>query len=229
MTYDPEQILAEEFQLMLTKEPGFSVVSGDLRRWSGLINQLTIEITLDEMHPFVHPVTKIRGSLKHPNINSDGSLSLQILDEWEPRYRIPDLISAIRRLFSHSTASPARRIVSSSPTPSYSSAPSSSRAASNNVEQLQFEIVGYQEEIEVLTEQLSTRRASLVKETVSYKKDKFKASPDEEKTAELSAVKDLLELIEVKYEEADIDQVEYVRLFKKYIKRKYILQNTIHN
>jgi len=226
MTYDPEQILAEEFQLMLTKEPSFSVVSGDLRRWSGLINQVSIEIILDEMHPFVHPVTKVRGSLNHPNVNPDGSLSLQILDEWEPKYRIPDLISAIRRLFSHLTASAPRRVVSSSPAPSYS-APSARVSGSANIEQLQFDIVGYQEEIEELSDQLSAKRASLVKETTSYKKDKFKASPDEEKRAELSAVKDLLELIEVKYEEADIDQVEYVRLFKKYIKRKYILQNTV--
>jgi ubiquitin-protein ligase len=227
MTYDPEQILAEEFQLILSKEPGFSVVNGDLRRWSGLINQLTIDITLDEMHPFVSPVTKIRGSLKHPNINPDGSLALQILDEWEPKYRIPDLIAAIRRLFSHSTSSSPSRVSSSPSTLAYSSVQPSRPTDFTNIEQLQFDIVGYQEEIETLTEQLSTRRASLVKETSSYKQQQFKASPVEEKTAELAAVNDLLELIEVKYEEADIDQVEYVRLFKKYIKRKYILQNTI--
>ncbi|MHA1912458.1 MAG: ubiquitin-conjugating enzyme E2 variant [Candidatus Kariarchaeaceae archaeon] len=228
MTYDPEQILAEEFQLMISKEPSFSVVNGDLRHWSGLVNQLTIDILLNEMHPFVSPVTKIRGSLKHPNINPDGTLSLQILDEWEPRYRIPDLLAAIRRLFSHSTPSSSPRTVSSFPSaPTYSSAPVSSRTVSDNYEQLQFDIVGYQEEIETLNEQLSTKRASLVKETASYKKNQLKSSPVIEKKAELTAVIDLLELIEVKYEEADIDQVEYVRLFKKYIKRKYILQNTI--
>ncbi len=226
MTYDPEQILAEEFQLMLSKEPAFSVVSGDLRHWSGLINQLTVDIKLDEMHPFVSPVTIIRGSFDHPNINSDGSLSLQILDEWEPRYRIPDLISAIRRLFSHKTPS-SRPVSSSPPTSTYSSVSSSRPTDSSNAEQLQFDIIGFQEEIEALSEQLSTKRASLVKETSSYKKKQFKASPVEENTAELAAVKDLLELIEVKYEEADIDQVEYVRLFKKYIKRKYVLQNTV--
>ena len=117
MTYDPEQILAEEFQLMLSKEPGFNVVNGDLRHWSGLVNQFSIDIVLDEMHPFVSPVTKIRGSLKHPNINSNGTLSLQMLDKWEPRYRIPDIVAAIRRLFSHATPSSSPRVVSSSSSP----------------------------------------------------------------------------------------------------------------
>lgn len=235
MTYDPEQILVEEFQLMLTQEPSFGIVEGDLRHWTGKINQITLDIKLDEMHPFVRPVIKIRGSFKHRNVNRDGSLSLQILDEWEPSNRISGVIAAIRRLFSHLPSSSSHRPVStvSSSRPSVqtvssvSSSARSTRGSSSSLEQLQFDIVGFQEEIETINEQLSTKRASLVKETSSYHKFEIKSSPDQESKAELFAVNDLLELIEVKFEEADIDQVEYVRLFKKYIKRQYILQNTV--
>ena len=39
---------------------------------------------------------------------------------------------------------------------------------------------------------------------------------------QLLALNDLLELLSIKFEEADIDQVDFFRLYRKYIKEQYV-------
>ena len=64
---------------------------------------IILEIVLpSNYYPFVKPHVLVRTPIKHPNLDDDGILSLQLLEEWTPVYRLKHVIGAARRLFLNS-------------------------------------------------------------------------------------------------------------------------------
>ena len=214
MDFDSDKIIATELDWVYRNEPTFQV-NGNV--FIGKIGRtpegedIQLRILVPEFYPIVKPDVNILNNISHPNIRSDGKLDLQLLDEWEPHYKLKDIISASRRLFiSYSS----RASLSS---PSTKTTPS---GIEKEINDLQVEIANYNRQInELKGKQL--RDAGIKSAAVGSLKISKKIDLD----CLLQALQDLLELLEVKFEEAEITQIDFFRLYRRYV-REYHLTNT---
>ncbi|MCH8908872.1 MAG: hypothetical protein IH840_17435 [Candidatus Heimdallarchaeota archaeon] len=217
MDLNSDKIIAEEFDYVLKNEPTFRINGNQLVGKVGRTadgDDILINISFPEFYPIIKPEVFVLNGLKHPNINPNRALDLQILDEWEPFYRIKDVISATRRLFIHSKARIVK-IASDRSTPSM--------APSN----LEIEIGKIQSEISDMNSKINELKSKKLA-TAGVKSAVTGSMPiSKELDAECTALAlaDLLELLEIKFEEADVDQTDFFRLYRKYIRDYYL---TIH-
>ncbi|RMG26138.1 MAG: hypothetical protein D6732_21585 [Methanobacteriota archaeon] len=215
---DFDKVLKEERKYLAKNEPTFYQDDPNGRIFVGKVGRLAtgedirIRIEFPEFYPIVKPVVKVSPSMSHPNVDNDGNLDLQLLAEWEPSYRVKDIISAARRLFIHSRNLAQRK----TPTQTPVQVQASPTITDTELERLAAQVESLQKELALLEAQ---GRQQL---EASFKKQGFdlqklpNVSPEKELKAELMALEDLLELLDFKFEEAEIDQTDFFRLFKHY-------------
>lgn len=218
MTQDFDRIIAQEFAWITKNELTFiirgNILTGKVGRTSSG-ESIQVQISIPEFYPIVRPNIRVLTKITHPNIDPDGTLNLQISDEWTPEYRLKDVISSIRRLFVRSKGS----IVDKTPV-----IRSETSHLENQIQDLQKEIADYNKKItEVKTQQLSTVGGTSVGIA------SFKINQRMDAECQLNAMNDLLELLKMKFEEAELDQINFFRLYKKYIRERYIIVRQLNS
>ncbi|MHA2249699.1 MAG: ubiquitin-conjugating enzyme E2 [Candidatus Kariarchaeaceae archaeon] len=216
MNIDTGKIIAEEIDWIYRNEPTFHSYDNSFtgkigRTESG--EDIRIQLTLPEFYPIIRPDVQVLAEIQHPNINPDKTLDLQLLDEWEPIYRLKDVISAARRLFIRSRSS----IKSIS-----KSVPREDNILEQEIIAIQKDIADYNQKITELKSQ-QLQKAGIQTGAVGA----LKISKQLDAECHLLALNDLIELIIVKFEEADIDQVDFFRLYRRYIKEQYIVTQEV--
>lgn len=213
MSDNPDLIIAQELDWIMRNEPTFSVNGNHFTGKVGRApdgEDIIIDIVVPEYYPFIKPEVKVITHISHPNINSDRTLDIQLLDMWEPNYRMKDIITSVRRLFVKSSKS-----ISIASTPQ--SAPSRSEQ----------EIIEIQNEIAEYNRKINELKAAKLKSAGvnSIAVGSMQISHKLDLECQILALNDLVELLEVKFEEADIDQTDFFRLYRKY-RREWYIQNT---
>ncbi len=212
---DSDRIIAEEYRWVFDNEPTFHLNGNVLKGKVGRTpdgDSIVISITVPEFYPIIKPEIKVVTKISHPNIDENMNLSLQMMDEWEPSYRLRDIIANARRLFIKSKRS-IRSIKPSLPKRSIQVEASS---------RLEDEILRLQKQITELNKQITDVKTDKLKQAGIQQSAAFKVSAFSDLTAQLNALEDLIELLEIKFEDADIDQTDFFRLYRKYIKEKYV-------
>ncbi|MCE7736355.1 MAG: hypothetical protein GPJ54_15850 [Candidatus Heimdallarchaeota archaeon] len=213
MSDNPDLIIAQELDWIVRNEPTFSVNGNQFTGKVGRApdgEDIIISIIVPEYYPFIKPEVKVITNISHPNINSDRSLDMQLLDMWEPNYRMKDIITSTRRLF-----------VKSSKSISIASTPQSTPSRSEQ------EIIEIQNEIAEYNRKINELKAAKLKSAGidSIAVGSMQISHKLDLECQILALNDLVELLEVKFEEADIDQTDFFRLYRKY-RREWYIQNT---
>ena len=224
---DTELITAQEFEWVVNNEPSFHIEG---RSFVGKVGRtssgkdILIEIKLpEEFYPVVKPTVRMRSKIEHPNIDSNGELALQLLDEWDPKYRVKDIIVTARRLFLKSkqlVQEQATTPITSKPLPNQSS---EITELQNKISYLQQELSKYSQEInQVKAEKLGNEK---IKSALGQ--NAIPISARNELIATHKALTDLLGLIEYKFEDASMDEIVFFRLYKKYIREYYIVSKKL--
>jgi ubiquitin-protein ligase len=211
MDVDTDKIMAQEFDWIFKNEPTFQSSKDTFTGKVGRIHSgedIHIRISVPEFYPIIRPTVKVLADIDHPNIDTDGTLALQLLDEWEPSYRLKDVISAARRLFIRSKKSIRSTV----------------RDDGGKHHTLEQEIILIQKEINQYNQNITKLKGKQLEsagiQNAAVGSLEISRAVDVE--CQLLALNDLLELLSVKFEEADIDQVDFFRLYRKYIKEQYI-------
>ena len=218
-----EKVLKEERKYLAKNEPTFYQADPDGRVFVGKVGRLAtgedirIRIEIPEFYPIVKPTVTVMPEMVHPNVDGNGRLDLRLLNEWEPSYRVKDIIAAARRLFIHSRNLARKRVerhVAQTPRPV-----EPQPVLDMELEQLQNRVADLQKQLsKIERETREKREASFKRQGVQVVTN---ASPELELKAELQALGDLLELLDIKFEDAEIDQTDFFRLFKHYMAMKF--------
>lgn len=224
MEIDTNKIIAQEYNWVYQNEPTFSITGNSLTGRVGRDpdgNPINVVIIIPEYYPVVKPIVKIPSDIQHPNIEADKTLALQLLDEWEPNYRLKDIIAATRRLFIKSKKSIKTRV--QRPIQTAVKGDFKNDQLEGQIKQLQSEIQAYNREItQIKSQQLANAGVK------AYGIGAYSISSELEMKCEIMAIQDLLELLEIKFEEADIDQTDFFRLYRNYVRDQYILKQQIN-
>ncbi len=238
-----DYIIATEMQLMFDKITGFEPVKGDLTNWKGQVGiiqgtniPIFLELWINRSFPDSPPKAQITPKLNHPNVDDDNTLSLRILSQWTPRNHLYEVVDETRRLFAKVPALPYRTKVrkqneessfvrmqaipfETAPlrqVPFSQTMPEDSRI-STEMKSIEHEITRYQDRIETINKEIEEERSSLLKNVgVSTKGKEMDVSLDAVYSAEIEASKDLLETLEEKFEDGDIESISFLRLTRKY-------------
>ncbi|MCY3411314.1 MAG: hypothetical protein INQ03_06725 [Candidatus Heimdallarchaeota archaeon] len=212
------KIIAEEYKWIYDNEPTFKVqgntTTGKVGR-SPNGESILISIMLPEFYPIVKPEVKVLTPIKHPNIDENMNLSLQMLDEWEVNYRLRDIIANTRRLFIKS-----RKSIEDRKTDQIIVEKSRSTELENEIRILQNEITN-------LNRKITETKNSRLQKAGLQNLDTITISRNSDLKAEVQALNDLIELLEIKFEEAEIDQTDFFRLYRKYLKERYISEHEL--
>ncbi|MHA2502333.1 MAG: ubiquitin-conjugating enzyme E2 [Candidatus Kariarchaeaceae archaeon] len=220
---DTDLITAQEFDWIVNNEPTFRV---DENSFVGKIGRtesgrdILIKITLPaEYYPIVKPSVSVITEMQHPNINPDQTLALQLLDEWEPRYRLKDVIISARRLFLRS-----KNLIREVETTPVVVESSKDQGLKDEIAELQAQIQDHTQKINQLTtkklEGAGVKTAMTGSVTITA---------EQELKASQKALQDLIGLIEFKFEDASMDEVVFFRLYRKYIREEYIVNKKLTN
>lgn len=102
---DDESTLAREAQLIFSNVQGFNM-GESLRIWKGKIkagngSDYEFEFVFPHGYPNQRPIIKSLTPMNHPNLASDGTINLDILDRWRPEFHgyqvLLQLISLLKR------------------------------------------------------------------------------------------------------------------------------------
>ncbi|MCE7741025.1 MAG: hypothetical protein GOP50_01080 [Candidatus Heimdallarchaeota archaeon] len=248
-------LLANEMQLIFDKQMNFEPVRGNLKQWKGYVG--TIEgtdipifanIYVQDGFPEVPPFVDITPKINHPNVDDDGSLSLRILVEWQASFHIYQIIEDIKKLFETVTAKTyktkakkAKRderhtglTISKIPIkelPQVSLASSSSPQMVAEKRNLDDSIVEYQSEIQNISREIEDEREALLKEggiAFEAKSKEITISREEDLQAEFVAIQGTLEVVEEKFEDGDMTNIEYLKLHKRYTKKGFIAEKQLN-
>jgi len=242
-------------QLIFDKQMNFEPVRGNLKLWKGYVG--TIEgteipifanIYVQDGFPEVPPFVDITPKINHPNVDDDESLSLRILAEWQSNYHIYQIIEDIKKLFENVPAKPYKTKVKKTkrderqtgltitkipikelPQVSLSSSNSPQMVAEKR--DLDDSIVEYQREIQNISRQIEDERESLLKEggiAIEAKSKEITISREEDLQAEFVAIQDTLEVVEEKFEDGDMTNIEYLKLHKRYTKKGFIAEKQLN-
>lgn len=213
---DSDKIIAEDYKWVFENEPTFNIngniLTGKVGR-SPNGDSILISMTVPEFFPIIRPEVKVITSISHPNIDEQMNLSLQILDEWDPIYRLKDIIANVRRLFIKSKASikDKSRII---------------QIQSSNLEE---EILNLQKQISEINKTITEVKNNKLEQSGIIKSTTHKVTENSMLNSNLLALEDLLELLEIKFEEAEIDQTDFFRLYRRYIKERYICASKLNS
>lgn len=212
MSLNTDLILAQEFEWITRNEPTFRINGNQFTGKVGRTpdgEDIMISISVAEYYPIVRPEVTVIANIQHPNIDADKTLNLQMLDMWEPSYRVKDIIASTRRLFVKSGKSIRPLAVQHS------------ASVSSPVEQ---EITLVQQQIADYNRKINDLKASKLKSAgvSSFAVGSMKISRKLDLECQLLALNELILLLEDKFEGADIDQTDFFRLYRKYTKEMYM-------
>lgn len=212
MDIDTEKIVAQEFDWVFRNEPTFQLQGNTFTGKIGRTptgDDIRIKLALPEFYPIMRPTIEVLADISHPNINSDKTLALQLLDEWEPVYRLKDVISAARRLFIRSRTS-------------IKSGIKVIPQVDNRFEQ---EIISLQKQIGEYNDKITEQKMQQLQEAGIHGAaiGPFKISKELDVECHILALNDLVDLIIIKFEDADIDQIDFFRLYRKYIRELFLV------
>lgn len=210
---DSDKIIAEEYRWIYDNEPTFqingNVLTGKVGR-SPNGESILISISIPEYYPVIKPDVRVITKISHPNIDDGMNLSLQMLDNWDPQFRLKDIIADSRRLFIKS-----KRSIETKETIQVQDSGSTANV-------LEGEILNLQRQLSDLNKQITTLKSERLQKAGIQQLGTVKITEKADLLAMDRALADLLELLEIKFEDADIDQTDFFRLYRKYIKEKYI-------
>ncbi|MHA1827851.1 MAG: ubiquitin-conjugating enzyme E2 [Candidatus Heimdallarchaeaceae archaeon] len=239
-------ILANETQLVYENTSGFEPVRGNLRHWKGNVGIIAgtdipifANIYIQDGFPDIPPFVDITPKVNHPNVEEDGTLSLKILAEWNNSNHVFQVINGIKNLFAKVPAKPyktkkqkiapqyaglpkhaipIRQIPQASATPQVAV-----REKDSERQQVEDSIISYQKEIEEVTKKIEKERESLLKdEGVALTSAKeISISREQDLQAEVNALDDTLEVLQEKFDDGDITNVDFLKLYRRYTKKSY--------
>jgi len=240
-------LLANEMQLVFDKQLNFEPVRDNLKQWKGYVG--TIEDTeipifanvyIQDGFPDVPPFVDITPKVNHPNVDEDGTLSMRLLAEWEPRYHIYQVMIDIKQLFINVPAKTYKtKIKKPKEEQRYTGLPRATIPVRTltqvsltgidpeiKEEKLSIDssIMYYQNQIEQVTRDIEKERESLLKEggiAVQSRTKEISISREEDLRAESIAVQDTLEVIQEKFEDGDMTNIDFLKLHKRYTKKGF--------
>ena len=237
-------------QLIFDKQLNFEPVRGNLKQWKGYVG--TIEgteipifanIYIQDGFPEVPPFADITPKVNHPNVEDDGTLSLRILAEWRSDIHIFQVIEDIKNLCTNVPAKPYKTKVKKhkreerisgltiakipiKELPQVSLATTSRHMVAEK-QTLDDSIVEHQSEIEKISREIEKERESLLKKGgIETKTKELAISREEDLQAEFVAIQDTLEVVQEKFEDGDMTNIEYLKLHKRYTKKVLKLRNS---
>jgi ubiquitin-protein ligase len=247
-------LLANEMQLVFDKQLNFEPVRGNLKQWKGYVG--TIEDTeipifaniyIQDGFPDVPPFVDITPKVNHPNVDEDGTLSMRLLAEWEPRYHIYQIMIDIKQLFINVPAKAYKtKIKKPKMEQRYTGLPratipvrtlhqASFVSMDPEIEEekrsIDSSIMFYQNQIEQVTRDIEKERESLLKEggiAVQSRTKEISISREEDLRSESLAVQDTLEVIQEKFEDGDMTNIDYLKLHKRYTKKGFIAEKQLN-
>ncbi len=240
-------LLANETQLIYENSSGFEPVRGNLKHWKGhcgIIEGTEIpifaNIYIQDGFPDIPPIVDITPKINHPNVEDDGSLSLRILSQWNSTYHIFQVVNDIKDLFNKVPGKPlktkkvkrAERIgvlprleIPIKPLPQALAVGEASETQLDiDKRSIDGSIIEYQAEIEKITKEIEDEREALLKEggvSIETGKNEISISREEDLEADVRAIQDTLEVIEEKFEDGDMTNVDFLKLYRRYSKKGY--------
>jgi ubiquitin-protein ligase len=239
-------LLANEAQLIYEKASGFEPVRGNLKHWKGFVGLIEdteipifANIWIQDGFPDIPPFIDITPKVNHPNVEDDGTLSLRTLSNWKSTYNIYEVINDIKDLFTKVPARTYKTKVKrvkkeerSSTLPVYAiptrQLPQAQARTTKTDSKIQKEkrlteesIVSYQKQIEGLSRNIGKEREALLKEGGVIETKEVLVSKEDVLKADVSAIADTLEIIQEKFEDGDMTNVDYLKLYRRYSKKGY--------
>ena len=240
-------LLANEAQLIYENASGFEPVRGNLKHWKGFVGLIEgteipifANIWIQDGFPDIPPFIDITPKVNHPNVEDDGTLSLRILSNWKSTYNIFEVINDIKDLFTKVPArtykTKVKRVkkeerssalpVYAIPTRQLPQAQARTTKVDSKIEEkkrsTEESIVNYQRQIEDISRNIEKEREALLKEGgVSVETKEVSISREDDLKADVSAVADTLEIIQEKFEDGDMTNVDYLKLYRRYSKKGY--------
>jgi len=250
-----DYLLANEMQLIFDKQLNFEPVRGNLKQWKGYVG--TIEGTdipifanvyVQDGFPEIPPFVDITPKINHPNVEEDGDLSLRILAEWQPNYHVFQVIEDIKKLFENVPAKPYKTKVKKARKDETHSGltiakipikelPQVSLTSSNSPQMvaekidLDDSIVKYQRQIQNISKEIENEREALLTKggiAIDTETKEVTISRQEDLQAEFVAIQDTLEIVEEKFEDGDMTNIEYLKLHKRYTKKGFIAEKQLN-
>ena len=240
-------LLANEAQLIYENASGFEPVRGNLKHWKGFVG--TIEGTeipifanlwIQDGFPDIPPFVDITPKVNHPNVEDDGTLSLRILSNWKSSYNIYEVMNDIKDLFTkvpartyktkvrkvkkeeRTSGLPVYAIPTRQLTQVQAKTPKVDPKIDEEKRSVEESIVNYQRQIENISRNIEKERESLLKEGgVKVETKEVSISREDDLKAEVSAVGDTLEIIQEKFEDGDMTNVDFLKLYRRYSKKGY--------
>ncbi len=240
-------LLANETQLIYENSTGFEPVRGNLKHWKGFISNIEeteipifANIYIQDGFPDVPPIVDITPRVNHPNVEDDGTLSLRILSQWGRSNHVYHVINDIKDLFTKVPAKPlkTKKVKKEARAPGLPVAAipikqlpqvqlTTTRAQQQHeVEKRSIDssIGDYQTQIEQVSKEIEKERESLLKEggvSVDTSAKEISISRKDDLKADISAIQDTLEAIQEKFDDGDMTNVDFLKLYKKYSKKGY--------
>jgi ubiquitin-protein ligase len=240
-------LLANEAQLIYEKASGFEPVRGNLKHWKGFVGiiegteiPIFANIWIQDGFPDIPPFVDITPKVNHPNVEDDGTLSLRILSNWKNNYNIYEVMNDIMDLFTKVPAKTyktkvkrAKKEERTSGLPIYSiqtrQLPQTQARTIKVDPKIEEEkrsteesIVSYQRQIETVSRNIEKEREALLKEGgVKIETKEVSISREDDLKADISAVADTLETIHEKFEDGDMTNVDFLKLYRRYSKKGY--------
>ena len=132
-------------------------------------------------------------------------MSLQLLEEWNPVYRIKHIIGAARRLFLDS-----KRLIREEKPEEKKKVIDEYSTLQDKIEEMEKRVSNSSDEMKNAYNLIGDDE--LTKEVYKHKKAVSEAS-----------ILNLIKLIEIKFEDAIIDEIVFFKLFKKYTREYYLI------
>ncbi|MCG3226995.1 MAG: hypothetical protein H7645_08755 [Candidatus Heimdallarchaeota archaeon] len=240
-------LLANEAQLIYEKASGFEPVRGNLKHWKGFVGMIEgteipifANIWIQDGFPDISPFVDITPKVNHPNVEDDGTLSLRILSNWKNTYNIYEVMNDLMDLFTKVPARTyktkvkrAKKEERTSGLPVYSiqtrQLPQTQAKTIKVDPKIEEEkrsteesIVSYQRQIETISRNIEKEREALLKEGgVKVETKEVSISREDDLQADVSAVADTLETIHEKFEDGDMTNVDFLKLYRRYSKKGY--------
>jgi hypothetical protein len=180
--------------------------------------------------------------VNHPNVEDDGTLSLIILAEWKRDNHVYQVINDVKNLFVKVPARPYKTKVKRAKKPEMYTGLPRAEIQVRQLPQTQMKtpqvdtkledekrgiegsIINYQNQIENIDREIEREREKLLREggvQVETRAQEISISREDDLTAERKAIQDTLEVIEEKFEDGDMTNVDYLKLYRRYSKKGY--------
>ena len=238
-------LLANEAQLIYENASGFEPVRGNLKHWKGFVGiiegteiPIFANIWIQDGFPDIPPFVDITPKVNHPNVEDDGTLSLRILSNWKKTYNIYEVMNDIKDLFTkvpartyktkvkrtkkEETGLPVYAIQTRQLPQTQASTPKVDSKLDEEKRSTEKSIVQYQREIENISKNIEKERETLLIEGgIKVETKEISISREDDLKADVSAIADTLEILQEKFEDGDMTNVDYLKLYRRYSKKGY--------